>query len=123
MKHILFRILFFSGIFFGMHAYPLFSLVCGGILFSFLFRAPFEVLLLALYFEILAGIPSGVITIPLMLSLFLQKLLHSRVSEISYISGAALYAAGVIFFFIFQGVAMALEGAIGFYGFKILYFL
>ena len=123
MKRFFFRIILLICIFIGMHIYPVFSFVIGGLIFGLFFKAPFDLICIGFYFEIITGIPPGIITIPLLSGIMWESYIRGRIRDMQYTSYAMTLISGIFVFLLVQGIYMLFEGGIGVFGFKIIHFL
>lgn len=108
MKRIIARtVLFlFGGV--GIFLSPWIALIAGGLFFSLLFRFPIEVLVWGSAFEILSGAPSGIVLIPLGITMTLQSIFAERLDTDSLFTKGLLFLISVIVFLLVRSLFLLL---------------
>lgn len=104
MKRIIVRaaLFLFGGI--GIFFSPWITLIAGGLFFSLMFRFPLEVLAWGSVFEILSGAPSGVVLIPLGVTMALQNMFAEQFDIDSLFTKGFLFLASVAAFVLLRSL-------------------
>ncbi|MBI4114921.1 MAG: hypothetical protein HY445_03705 [Candidatus Niyogibacteria bacterium] len=94
----------------GMFSYPFFFIVGGGLLSGVLFTAFFDVVAIAIVFEILSGTPVGIVSIPMAAAILSLRLLVSHIRAHSLFSFGIMFGIGFCFFLIFHSITLFVYG-------------